>query len=646
MKLQDYGYLRVGTAVPEVTIADPVANAQELLRLYELAKDKQIEVLVFPELTTTGYSCGELVNQDFLLKQSNQALLDIAHGTADSAMLVVVGAPLVMNNRLFNVAAVLHRGEILCFVPKSHLPNTKEFYEARWFSTAEQVNDVTVNLGGKEIPIHEDILICDRQSDLKIAIEICEDMWVPHAPSIRHAQRGANLILNLSSSPEVVGKTLERRLLVASHSNNQIVAYAYASSGHTESTSDVIFSGHCLIAEDGQILYEDRFMEQGPIGYADIDYDKLQLERLRSYSFSHDRGAYISVEFERDQAERKLQRHYSTHPFLPDTYHDAYYQDILTLQAIGLAQRLKKTGIKKSHLGISGGLDSTWALLVALRAHEIANLPKENICGISMPGFGTSPTTRTNASELMMALELPLREIDIQKSVLQHFEDIGHDPADTKVVYENAQARERTQILMDLANKEHGLVVGTGDLSEIALGWSTYNGDHMSMYSVNCSVPKTLIRGLMRWYGDQSDDRLKNVLYGILQTPISPELLPPDAKGAIVQKTEDIIGDYSLNDFFLYHVVGGGYEPRKIILLAENAFGASYTRSQLISHLKNFYRRFITSQFKRNAAPDGPKVTSIGLSGRGDFRLVSDAAYTLWTRQLEEMETHEDSIHL
>lgn len=638
MQLQDYGYVRVATAVPQVYLADPVANAAEIIRLYEQAKLSQVEVLVFPELTTTGYSCGELFNQDLLLNASNHALEEIAAATADSAMLVVVGAPFVLNNRLFNVAVVMQQGEILAIVPKSHLPNTREFYEARWFSRAEEINDSFVCWHGRQVPIDENILLVDQASDLKIAIEICEDMWVPNAPSIRHAQRGANLILNLSSSPETVGKSALRRRLVQGHSINQIVAYAYASSSHTDSTSDVIFSGHCLIAEKGDILYEDRFMQHGQLGWADIDYDGLQLERLRSHSFAHVNADYRLIGFSRDDDSRTLSRKVEPFPFLPTQEIDSYYQDVLMLQALGLSQRLIKTGIRNSHIGLSGGLDSTWALIVIKTAHEMAGLPLEHIKAIIMPGFGTTDDTKQQAKDLAQAIGIPLREIDITKSVLQHFEDIGHDPADTKLVYENAQARERTQILMDLSNKEHGLVVGTGDLSENALGWSTYNGDHMSMYSVNASLPKSLIRAITKWYADRSDDQLKQVLYDILQTPISPELLPPDSSGQIAQKTEDIIGDYALNDFFLYHVVASGYQPFKIVKLAELAFDEVYSRAELIEGLKNFYRRFITNQFKRNAAPDAPKITSIGLGGRSDFKLVSDARYDLWLKQLEEME--------
>lgn len=638
MKLQEYGYVRVGTAVPEVWIADPTRNAQEMIKLIEQAQEQQIEVLLFPELATTGYSCGELFNQDLLLSKSNEALIALKKVSAGSRMLIVVGAPLVVSNRLFNIAAVIHGGSIKAFVPKSHMPNYREFYEFRWFSDAEEINEHMVLFDGELVPIDENILICDQDSELKLAIEICEDLWVPNAPSIRHAQRGANLILNLSSSNEVMGKSIERRDLVAGRSDNQICGYIYTSSGHTESTTDLVFSGHCLIAEDGDILYENRFLEKGPLGFADIDYEKLQMERLRTNSFENIHSDYVFVYFKRDEAERTLKKTYEHHPFLPSAHKDELYDDVLRLQAIGLAQRMKRTGIEKSVIGVSGGLDSTWALIVIKKAHELLGLPTENILAVTMPGLGTSEKTLNNVRTLMNALNIPYQTIDIKESVLLHFRDIGHDPSNTKVVYENAQARERTQILMDIANKDGGLVVGTGDLSEIALGWATYNGDHMSMYSVNCSLPKTLIRDLMRNYADRNEEALKVALYDVLGTPVSPELLPPDAQGNLTQLTEDIVGDYAVNDFFLYQMVGFGFSPRKIIALATIAFAGRFDETELIGMLKNFYRRFITQQFKRNASPDGPKVTKISLSSRGDFKMPSDASYSLWTRELEQME--------
>lgn len=638
MKLQEYGYVRVGTAVPQVWIADPTRNAEEMIELIEKAQALKIEVLLFPELATTGYSCGELFNQELLLSKSNEALVALKNVSAGHSMVIVVGAPLVVSNRLFNVAAVIHHGSIKAFVPKSHMPNYREFYEFRWFSDATEVNEHLVWFDGEQVPIDENILICDEDSELKMAIEICEDLWVPNSPSIRHAQRGANLILNLSSSNEVIGKSIERRNLVAGRSDNQICGYVYCSSGHTESTTDLVFSGHCLIAEDGDILYEDRFLEKGPIGFADIDYEKLQMERLRTNSFENIHSDYVFVYFQRDDEPRTLKKQYVHHPFLPAAHKDTLYEDVLHLQAIGLAQRMKRTGIQKSVIGVSGGLDSTWALIVIKKAHELLALPTENIIAITMPGLGTSEKTLRNVSALMNALAIPYKTIDIKEAVYLHFRDIGHDPANTKVVYENAQARERTQILMDIANKDGGLVVGTGDLSEIALGWATYNGDHMSMYSVNCSLPKTLIRDLMKNYADRSSPDLKEALYAVLGTPVSPELLPPDQAGNLTQLTEDIVGDYAVNDFFLYQIVGFGFPPKKIIALAKIAFADRFTEKELIEMLKNFYRRFITQQFKRNASPDGPKVTKISLSSRGDFKMPSDASYTLWTRELEQME--------
>lgn len=625
MNLQEYGYLRVAAAVPEIKLADPAANLEEIKRLISQAVEAQAEVLVFPELTTTGYSAGDLFHQSLLTRASDEAITDLVESTHDHSLVVILGAPCRLDNQLFSAAFVIQQGEIKAIIPKQIL--SRQAYQARWFSPAPGSHQL-IDFHGQSVPFGRSIQLVHSNSHVRLAIELGDSLA---------CEANADVILQLSASPEIAGHFVARRDHLRYQSLSRAQGYVYVSSSPTDSTSDVIYSGHAIIGELDEVLAEERLRLDSHLIWADIDIDRLRYAQLQAMTGSKAEQD-LQLEFARDDNSRTIDRSFSAHPFIPQRDSDTYYEEILKLQAIGLSQRLNKIGVKNSHIGISGGLDSTWALIVVKTAYEMAGLPLDNIKGITMPGFGTTDDTKANAYELMEALGLKLREIDIQAVVLQHFEDIGHDPKDTQVVYENAQARERTQILMDLANKEQGIVIGTGDLSENALGWSTYNGDHMSMYSLNASLPKTLIRAILKWYADRCDDRLKQVLYAILQTPISPELLPPDASGEIAQKTEDIIGDYSLNDFFLYHVITNGYEPKKIILLAELAFGEVYPREELIDSLKNFYRRFITNQFKRNTAPDAPQVTSIGLSARGDFKLVSDATFTLWLAQLEKME--------
>ncbi|WP_459130031.1 NAD(+) synthase [Guggenheimella bovis] len=638
MILSDYGFIRVGTAVPTVEIADPIKNADSMIELILEAEEKGIEVLVLPELALTGYSCGELFNQTLLLEKANESVQRMLEKTVNTNVLAVFGMPLRVMNRLYNVACVIQAGEVLAFVPKIHMPNYREFYEYRWFTGAQELNEESVLFLGKNVPISDNLILSDEESSLRIAIEICEDLWVPNAPSIRHAQRGANIILNLSSSNETMNKSVERRNLVKLRSDTQKCGYVYTSSGYEESTGEVIFSGHCLIASDGDILYEDRFMEKGRIGFSDIDYEMLSLERQRTNSFENNLDSYIIVPFKRHPFDVELTTTYCSHPFLPEPGDTQALKDVLKLQSIGLMQRLKRTNIENIHLGVSGGLDSTWALIVAKNAYELMGKDTSHIQAISMPGLGTSEQTKENIKKLMTSLGINYREIPIEASVLQHFKDVSHDPEDMTVMYENAQARERTQILFDLANKEKGMVLGTGDLSEIALGWSTYNGDHMSHYNVNASVPKTLIRCLMGWYAEESNGAVKEALFDVLETPISPELLPTDKTGGIAQKTEEIIGSYDVNDLFLYYFIGLGFSPKKLLEVAYLAFNKKISRKDLAKDLKNFYRRFINAQFKRNAAPDGPKVTKISLSAKGDFRLPADVSTGMWLREMEELE--------
>lgn len=628
MKLKDLGIIRAGAAAVTVHLADPMKNAIEIIRQIKQAEEHAIELLIFPELSTTGLSCGELFRQDRLIAASHQALRDIAQATAGSEMLVIVGAPVKQHDRLFSAAAVIQSGQILAFIAKPNPAPSGALAQTGWFSPGREAQDILWQ--DRLIPFGSDIVLAD-DTGLRLSLQITSYEAELSPP------RGSQIVLNMSSAPAIARPAGDETAQTDDFSRLYHIGYISASPAPSDSTSDVIFSGRALVADRGRVLSRERSLGGSVLAYGELDYDHIQKER-RAQPLAEPTNPSRVVTFARDNKSRALTLDYPGHPFIPQHNRSQYLSQVLELQAIGLAHRLAKTGLSRSHIGISGGLDSSWALIVVVEAYRLAGLPLDHIMGITLPSFGTTEETKANAYALMQALGLELREIDIQASVLQHFKDIGHDPADTKLVYENAQARERTQILMDLANKEHGLVIGTGDLSEIALGWSTYNGDHMSMYAVNCSVPKTLLRTLMKWYADQASNReLTEVLYRILQTPISPELLPPDASGAIQQKTEDIIGDYSLNDFFLYHVVKYGDEPEKIIQLAGRAFGDHYSRAELKDHLANFYRRLITNQFKRNAAPDGPQVLDTGLSSY-HFRLVSDAGYGLWLRHIEQME--------
>lgn len=664
MNLKEYGYLRVGSAVPEIKIADPEFNREVIYNMIVDAVNKGIKVLTFPELSITGYSCGDLFNQRILLDVAERELERLISNTISLDILVVVGMPIKYANELYNCAVAFKNGKILGVVPKVSIPNYSEFYEKRWFSQP-QLNLGEVELCGLKVPFGKDILFKDFRTNATIGIEICEDLWTPNPPSINHCLMGANIVLNLSASNEVVGKYEYRKNLVKQHSASCITSYIYCSAGQNESTSDVLFSGHSMIAENGSILAEDRFNPENSLIHADVDIERLENDRRKMNTFmsnSNDMD-YLILEFSFDDYfVDNLKRSVNPHPFVPKDgkTRDERCKEIFTIQSLSLAQRLKKTGINKVVIGISGGLDSTLALLVCKGAMEKLNLPMSNIIGITMPGFGTTSRTYNNSLSLMNEIGTTVKEISIKAACLQHFKDIGQEPDNYDVTYENSQARERTQILMDVANKENALVIGTGDLSEIALGWCTYNGDHMSMYSVNCSVPKTLVKHSVKWYADISktnivedyiaavrDDKplkgeqeeiISNILYDILDTIVSPELLPPDKDGNIEQSTEDSIGPYELHDFFLYNMIRFGYSPSKIFMLANNAkFNVNYTPAEIQSWLKVFYKRFFTQQFKRNAMPDGPKVGSISLSQRGDWRMPSDASYNLWLNEVANL---------
>ena len=656
LDMQEMGYLRVAAAIPQVKIADPAANADQIISLIGAAAKEMVRVLVFPELCLAAYTCADLFYQRLLLDQCEKALDQLLKATRSTDMLIVAGLPVEADNQLFNGAAVMLHGEILGIVPKSFIPNYNEFYEKRWFSPASGRISDTVKICGQEVPFGDRLLFRDSDSALCLGVEICEDLWMPIPPSSYHAIYGANLLANLSASNELVGKAEYRKALVSQQSARCLAGYVYASAGPSESTTDLVFSGHGMIGENGAILAEKRFMESALV-ISDIDLERLGAERRKNNSFMGqvEAKAYRTISFAftdhlsasagQDPSKAALNqtaliRPVDAYPFVPGKKEerDLRCQEIFTIQKTGLAQRLLKTGIKKAMLGISGGLDSTLALLVCHEAFRTLGYPDDHICGVTMPGFGTSGRTRGNAHDLMAELAVNSREISILAASRQHFQDIGHDPAVQDITYENVQARERTQILMDIANKEGGLVVGTGDLSELALGWCTYNGDHISHYGVNAGVPKSLVKYLVSWYADKSDnDNVRRILTDILDSPISPELLPTDEAGIIAQKTEEIIGSYDLHDFFLYNMLRWGYAPAKVFYLARIAFAGKFSGREIITWQKVFYQRFFSQQFKRSCLPDGPKVGSICLSPRGDWRMPSDASAAIWLEEIDQL---------
>lgn len=639
MKLQDYGFVRVAAASPKLRVADTEYNTEQILLQIERAKNLGISIIVFPELCLTGYTCSDLFHQQLLLEQSITKLSIIAEHTKD--ITAVVGAPMVVDNQLFNCAVVLSDQKILGIVPKVYVPNYNEFYEKRWFSPASQRTSSEIIINNESIPFGEYLLFKDTTSSLCFGIDVCEDLWVPIPPSSYHAQYGANLILNLSASNEIVGKQQYRRDLVKQQSARCMAAYVYSSANQNESTTDVVFSGHCMIAENGSLVQQSLFEEDSLLHY-DIDIEKLMSERRKFNSFMSKvepkAYRYISFSVNRKEVE-KLNHHIAKYPFVPQDLQrrTERCQEIITIQALGLIQRLKSTDIKKAVIGISGGLDSTLALLVTVEAFKRLHLDMKNIIAVTMPGFGTTGRTYNNAVQLIQYLGAALQEIDIKEACTLHFKDIGHDIEVKDLTYENVQARERTQILMNIANKENALVIGTGDLSELALGWCTYNGDHMSMYAVNTTIPKTLVRYLVSWYGTQCSKEAAEIIQDICDTPVSPELLPPSETGEIVQKTEEVLGSYDIHDFFLYYMIRFGFSPKKIYLLAQIAFKNDFSAQDLLDKMKLFYRRFFTQQFKRSCLPDGVKVGSICLSPRGDWRMPSDASFKIWLKEIETL---------
>ncbi|OJF76939.1 MAG: NAD(+) synthase [Treponema sp. CETP13] len=665
----NYGFFRVACASPKVTVADCETNANEIIKYCFTAHSDGAELIVFPELSITGYTCGDLFLQRTLLDNAKRQLKRIAKETTSLDILIAVGCPLEKNDKLYNCGVFIAGGIILASIPKTHIPNYGEFYEIRHFTSGKALKDETER--SDSFAFGTNTLI--QFHGVQIACEICEDMWVPCPPSTQHVQAGAQIICNLSASNEVVGKADYRRMLVKSQSGRCACAYLYSNASHGESTQDLIFSGHNIIAEDGSILKESTMYNTGYI-LSDIDIDKLETERRRANTWvtentkiNYQKIIYENIAADNEnlvQLDKKtknntnlsytLLRTISQSPFVPADKENRAIRcsEIIAMQAEGLAKRLKHIGCKNAVIGLSGGLDSTLALLVTAEAFKRLKLDLKGIIAVTMPCFGTTDRTYSNACSMAKSMNVTLREIRIEKAVRQHFADIGQDENDHSVTYENSQARERTQVLMDLANKNGAIVIGTGDLSELALGWATYNGDHMSMYGVNSSIPKTLVRYLVAWFAEEADTnnnasqavnkKLSDVLWDILDTPVSPELLPPQNDGTIAQKTEDLVGPYELHDFFLYYVLRWGYTPRKIYILAKQAFGTNtpnsiYNSETIIKWMRTFYKRFFQQQFKRSCMPDGIKVGTVNLSPRGDWRMPSDASAALWLKEVDTL---------
>ena len=636
------GFIKVGASTPEVYVADCQANAEAVWKRIQEMQKSGVKIMVFPELCLTGYTCSDLFLQDRLLNEAAVQLENLREQTADTDALIFVGLPLEVKGKLYNAAAVLNRGKLLGFVPKKHIPNYNEFYERRHFTPGDE-SVIWIDWNGRKVPFGMNLLFACRQvRHLVVAAEICEDLWVPCPPGISHTAAGAMVMVNLSASDEMVGKDSYRRSLVCQNSASLVCAYLYASAGIDESTTDLVFGGQNIIAENGTVLAESRRFSNDT-AVSEIDVDRLAAERRRLSTYpkagADAASRYETVFFDLEVEETGLTRRVDPHPFVPSDAQtrDQRCNEILNIQALGLRKRLKHTKCRHAVVGISGGLDSTLALLVTTRAFDMLGLPRKNILSVTMPGFGTTDRTYENACRLTEKLGATLREVSIKDAVTVHFRDIGQDSGTHDVTYENAQARERTQILMDLANQCGGLVIGTGDLSELALGWATYNGDHMSMYAVNVSVPKTLVRHLVRYYADTcGEEELRNTLLDVLDTPVSPELLPP-SEGQIAQKTEELVGPYELHDFFLYYMLRAGFEPAKIYRLANYAFAGQYDAATVRKWLENFYRRFFAQQFKRSCLPDGPKVGSVAVSPRGDLRMPSDACAAAWMEQIRHL---------
>lgn len=633
-----HGFIKVAAATPDIRVADVDYNKGQIIKQMDEAAEAGAKIIVFPELCITGYTCSDLFLQDILLNSAKKALVEIAEHTKNLDALVFVGVPIAVGGELYNVAAALNHGNILGFTTKSFLPNYGEFYEMRQFRPGPKKAE-KILFGGKEIPFGPQLLFVENQmANLIVSAEICEDVWSPVPPSIEAAREGATVIVNCSASDETIGKASYREALISGQSARLISGYIYANAGEGESTTDLVFGGHNLIAENGTILAEAKRFSNGII-YTEFDVQKIANERRKNTTFTETQEHVLSrIPFGLEQTETILTRTFPSRPFVPrdDQERAKRCEEILTIQAMGLKKRLAHTHAKSAVVGISGGLDSTLALLVTAKAFDALGLERSGITAVTMPCFGTTDRTYQNACKMSLKVGATLREVRIGDAVMQHFKDIGHDPQDHSVTYENSQARERTQVLMDIANQTGGLVIGTGDMSELALGWATYNGDHMSMYGVNASVPKTLVRHLVHYFADTCEDSsLKEVLYDVLDTPVSPELLPPK-DGEIAQKTEDLVGPYELHDFFLYYFLRMGYEPGKIYRIAKLSFAGEYDDETIYKWLRTFCWRFFSQQFKRSCLPDGPKVGTVALSPRGDWRMPSDACVALWIQNLEK----------
>lgn len=665
-----YGIIKVASAVPTVKVADCAQNTKEIESLIAQAEGQGAEVIVFPELSITGYTCQDLFRQQLLLDAAENSIMQLLEFSHQLNIICIVGVPIVVNDLLLNCAVVFQMGKILGIVPKTYLPNYSEFYEKRWFASAQDLRTQSIHYAGHPINITPAPQLFRTGDGAVFGVEICEDVWAPTPPSNHLALAGADLIFNLSASDELIGKHAYLKSLLAQQSARTMCGYVYSGAGFGESTQDVVYGGNALIYENGRILAEgERFSLDSQLVTAQVDIESLRADRRNNTTFVNAQKRMIDEDIHIADADVvmsrdfSLERNVNPHPFIPNSEDmEASCDEIFNIQVMGLAKRIVHTHAKTVVIGISGGLDSTLALLVCVKTFDKLKMPRKDIIGVTMPGFGTTGRTHRNALSLMDSLGVSTREISISKSVLQHFEDIGQDKDLHDVTYENSQARERTQILMDLANKLGGMVIGTGDLSELALGWATYNGDHMSMYGVNCSIPKTLIKYLVKFVAKTVDDKSASTLYDIIATPISPELIPADENGNIKQKTEDLVGPYELHDFFLYHFLRHGFSPRKIFMLAHKAFAKTpsnianlslktdtaadmdnlglgvYDDEVILKWLKTFCRRFFNQQFKRSCLPDGPKVGSVSLSPRGDWRMPSDAVSSMWLQEIEQLE--------
>jgi len=639
--MKNFGFIKIASAIPVVKIADCKYNTTQILSLIKKAESDKIQIVCFPELSITAYTCGDLFHQQILIKSAQDHLCYLLEETKKSGIIFIAGLPVLQSNRLFNAAAICQSGKILGVVPKTYLPNNNEYYEKRWFTSGKDALTNEINLCGQHVPFNSNILFSDGK--VCFAVEICEDLWVPQSPSIQHALNGAQIIFNLSATNELIDKNSYLKQMIAQQSAKCVAGYVYCSAGFGETSTDLVFARNGLIDENETFLSEsNRFSFEEQLITSEIDIERLDSDRLKNTGFTQGKSdtktnSYQTATFQLPESEKTvLSRSINPHPFIPPAREmEERCKEIFSIQVGGLATRLFHTGIKQAVLGISGGLDSTLALLVCVKTFDKLNIPRKNITGITMPGFGTTGRTYNNAIQLMRSFGISIKEIDIKPACEQHFKDIEHDPSIADVTYENTQARERTQLLMDYANKVNGLVIGTGDLSELALGWATYNGDHMSMYGVNASIPKTLVRYLIRHIAEtQVDAASQATLLDIIDTPVSPELLPVDEEGKCSQKTEDLVGPYELHDFFLYYTLRFGFNPAKIFFLATQAFGDKYDKEAIKKWILVFFRRFFNQQFKRSCMPDGPKVGSVSLSPRGDWRMPSDASSEEWLREI------------